>query len=75
MSARANPFRIGAFVAGGVVVAVLARFIPDDIPVEFVASRALFVVIGIVVTAIVGSAVSFRRIVRIDPAANLGTGT
>ena len=36
--------------------------------------RAVFVAISIIVTALVGSAISLRRIIKVDPAASIGAG-
>jgi putative ABC transport system permease protein len=63
-----------SFAAGALVTAGLAQFVPPEVPVQFERSRALFVLVAVVGTAVVGSAVSLRRIVRVDPAANIGAG-
>ncbi len=62
----------GAFVLGGALTVALERVIPPDVPVQLVPKRAVFIALGIVVTALIGSAISFRRIVRIDPASAVG---
>ncbi|MCP4959466.1 MAG: ABC transporter permease [Actinomycetia bacterium] len=62
----------GAFVIGGVLTWGLSLMIPPSVPVEFLASRALFVLFGVVITATVGGLVSLRRIVAIDPASAIG---
>ena len=63
-----------AFGAGALVTVGLARVIPAEVPVQFELSRAVFVLAAVVATAVVGSTVSLRRIVRVDPAANVGAG-
>jgi len=62
----------GALVVGGVLTLALAAVIPDAVPLEITTSRVVTTAIGLVVTALVGSALSFRRIVRIDPASAVG---
>ena len=62
----------GAFALGGALTLLLARVIPPEVPLQLVPKRAIFIAIGIVVTALIGSAISFRRIVRIDPASAVG---
>ena len=62
----------GAFALGGVLTLVLAQVIPPEVPLQLLPKRAVFIAIGIVVTALIGSAISFRRIVRIDPASAVG---
>jgi putative ABC transport system permease protein len=63
---------LGACVLGGAISIALAAVVPAEIPVELEARRALFTGLGVLATALIGSAVSFRRIVRIDPASAVG---
>lgn len=65
---------LGAFVLGWAVTQGLSLAIPAEVPVQFEASRALSVLVGVVVTAVVGGLVPLRRIVRIDPASAIGAG-
>jgi putative ABC transport system permease protein len=62
----------GAIVAGGLLTLGLAEVIPDAVPLELGAGRFVFTAVGLVVTALIGSAISFRRIIRIDPASAVG---
>ncbi len=62
----------GAFAVGGVGSLVLVRLIPEEIPVALSVRRAFVTALGLLVTATAGSAVSFRRILRIDPASAVG---
>lgn len=62
----------GAIVVGGLLTLALASVIPDAVPLELGAGRFTFTAVGLVVTALVGSAISFRRIIRIDPASAVG---
>ena len=64
-----------AFVVGGVVAVGLDLLIPPEVPLVVTPGRAVFVAVGIFVAAVIGGAVSLRRIVRIDPASAIGTGT
>jgi putative ABC transport system permease protein len=64
-----------AFVVGGVVALGLDRLIPPEVPLVVTPGRAVFVAVGIFVAAVIGGAVSLRRIIRIDPASAIGTGT
>ncbi|HEU4355417.1 MAG TPA: ABC transporter permease [Actinomycetota bacterium] len=63
---------LGAFVLGGAISIALAAVVPAEIPVEIEARRAVLTGFGVVATALIGSGVSFRRIVRIDPASAVG---
>lgn len=58
----------GAFVLGGLISLGLARVVPDGIPLQLEPSRAVFVAVGMLVTAVAGGSISLRRVVRIDPA-------
>jgi putative ABC transport system permease protein len=62
----------GALVVGSVLALGLARVIPDDVPLELSTGRFVFTAVGLAVTAVIGSAISFRRIIRIDPASAVG---
>jgi putative ABC transport system permease protein len=63
-----------AFVLGGLLALGLAAVIPPGVPLQFELSRAVFVLVGVVIAAAIGGLVSLRRIVRIDPASAIGAG-
>lgn len=62
----------GAFVLGSLLSLGIAQVTPPDVPLQLVPSRAVFVAVGMFVTAVLGGAVSLRRVVRIDPASAIG---
>ena len=64
-----------AYVIGAVIAVALSLVAPADVPLTITASRAVFVAVGVLVAALVGGAISLRRIIRIDPASAIGTGT
>ena len=64
----------GAFVVGGSLTAALALVVPASVPVQFEPARALFIAAAITVASVLGALVSLRRVVRVDPAAALGSG-
>ena len=72
LSLQAVLIAIGAFLAGGLITLGLAAAIPDAIPLDLELRRAAITIVGLVVTALIGSAISFRRVVRIDPATAVG---
>ena len=72
LSLQAVLIAIGAFVVGGLITLGLGAVIPAAIPLDLEVRRAVFTVLGLIVTALIGSAISFRRIVRIDPATAVG---
>ncbi len=59
---------VAAFVVGGLLACALAAVLPAGIPLQLLPMRALVTLAGIVLAALAGSAISLRRIVRIDPA-------
>lgn len=62
----------GALVLGGAIAYGLSLVVPPDIPLRFEPSRAAFVVVGMLVTAVAGGSIPLRRVIRIDPAAAIG---
>jgi putative ABC transport system permease protein len=64
-----------AFLAGAAVAFALALAIPPQVPLQLTVSRAVFVGVGVLVMSLLGGAISLRRIIKIDPASAIGTGT
>ena len=58
----------GAFVVGGLLTLALAAVIPENVPVQLELSRSLLGGALLVITAVLGSLLSLRRVNRIDPA-------
>ncbi len=56
-----------AFAIGGALALALAAALPPGIPLQLLPYRAGFTLVGIVLAALLGSAISLRRIIRIDP--------
>ncbi|MGZ8600559.1 MAG: ABC transporter permease [Actinomycetota bacterium] len=69
---QATLVALGAFALGGLVALGLSLVIPAEVPVDLEPRRAVLTAVGVLVTALIGSALSFRRIVRIDPASAVG---
>ncbi|MFN0090574.1 MAG: FtsX-like permease family protein [Acidimicrobiales bacterium] len=64
-----------ALVVGGAVTWLVAELVPvGAVPLQLEASRALFSAVWVLAAAALGSAVSLRRVVRVDPASAIGTG-
>ena len=64
-----------AFVIGSLIVVALSAVLPAELPLQLTPSRFVFTAIGLVVAAIIGSAISLRRVIRIDPASAIGSAT
>ncbi|QGG97032.1 FtsX-like permease family protein [Actinomarinicola tropica] len=62
----------GAFVLGLAISLGISRLAPPDIPLQLEPSRAVFVAVGMLLTAVVGGSISLRRVIRIDPASAIG---
>jgi len=63
---------VGAFALGGLITLGLSSVIPDEVPVQLEPRRAVITAIGVMATALIGSAISFRKIIRVDPASAVG---
>lgn len=63
-----------AFVAGSILATLSATFLPDAVPLLFTGSRFVSTFVGLLVAAALGSAISLRRLTRIDPASAIGSG-
>lgn len=63
---------VAGYAVGGLLTLGLAAGAPSEIPLRFETSRAVYVAVGVLVTAILGGVVSLRRIARIDPASAIG---
>jgi putative ABC transport system permease protein len=57
-----------ALVVGGALTVLLSLVVPEGVPVQFVGSRAVQVVLGVLAASVAGSAISLRRVTRVDPA-------
>ena len=61
-----------SFVLGALLALVVTRVIPPQVPLQLTVTRAIEVALGLIVMSILGSALSLRRFVRIDPATAIG---
>jgi putative ABC transport system permease protein len=61
-----------SFVLGALLALAVGGMIPPQVPLQLTVGRAIEVVLGLIVMATLGSALSLRRVVRIDPATAIG---
>jgi putative ABC transport system permease protein len=61
-----------SFLVGAVAVYGLSPVLADALPFQLVPSRTATTFVLLLVTAVVGSAISLRRVVKVDPAAAIG---
>ena len=59
-------------ILGGVLTAVTARFMPLGVPMIFSAGLSIAVVIGILLTGLLGAIVPVRTILKVDPVTAIG---
>jgi putative ABC transport system permease protein len=64
-----------AFVIGGLLAFVADAALPGDIPLQLTPSRYASTFVALIVAAVLGSAVSLRRVTRIDPASAIGSAS
>ncbi len=72
ISAQAVCVSVVALVIGFGLSVVFVSLLPDDLPVRIEPARLAQIAVGVIVTAIVGSLFSLRRVLRIDPAEAIG---
>ncbi|MFM8267628.1 MAG: ABC transporter permease [Ilumatobacteraceae bacterium] len=64
-----------AFVVGAVLVISASTRVPAAVPLQITPGRVVTTFVGIIVAAVLGSAVSLRRVLRVDPASAIGTAS
>jgi putative ABC transport system permease protein len=62
-----------AFVVGGILAFLADTALPSEIPLQLTVGRYVFTFVALVVAAVLGSAISLRRVTRIDPASAIGS--
>lgn len=62
-----------AFLAGSVVAFLLSLVLTGSVPFQLTPGRFAFTFIALVAAAVLGSAISLRRVTRIDPASAIGS--
>lgn len=72
LAVQAVVITVGAFAAGAAAAAGLLALVPAGVPVVVLLGRVAVIGGGLVATALVGSAVSLRRVARIEPAEAIG---
>ncbi len=64
-----------AFVIGGLLAWLADHALLGEVPLQLTTGRYVFTFIAVVVAAVLGSAISLRRVTRIDPASAIGSAT
>ena len=63
-----------AFVVGALLAVGATFAIPPQVPLLLTSARTLQVLVGLVIMSVLGSGLSLRRVVRVDPASAIGGG-
>ncbi len=64
-----------AFVIGSLLSIAAAAALPAEVPLQLEPARFLSTFIGLLVAAVLGSAISLRRVTKVDPASAIGTAS
>ncbi len=75
LATQAAAVAVVAFVIGSALALLLALALPAEVPLQLTPGRFVFTFIGLLIAAMLGSAISLRRVVRIDPASAIGSST
>ena len=62
-----------AFVLGSALAIIVELSLPSDLPLQLTPERFVFTFVALVSAAVLGSAISLRRVTRIDPASAIGS--
>ena len=73
--ARVLVTAVASVVAGGLAFLIDALIPPGSIPLDISGRRVLTSAVLLLVAAVIGCAFSLRRVLRVDPAAAIGTGS
>jgi putative ABC transport system permease protein len=64
-----------AFVVGAAMAMIASVSLAGTVPLQLTPGRFLFTFVALIVSAVLGSALSLRRVTRIDPASAIGSAT
>ena len=64
-----------AFLAGSLLAIGAAMALPAKVPLQLIPSRFIFTFAGLLLAAVLGSAISLRRVTRVDPASAIGNAS
>ncbi|MEY4176102.1 MAG: hypothetical protein RI900_3267 [Actinomycetota bacterium] len=64
-----------AFVIGAVLAVLATAALPAKVPLQLTPARFVSTFVGLLVAAVLGSAISLRRVTRVDPASAIGSAS
>ena len=66
---------VTAFVMGSLLAMAAAAVLPARVPLQLTPARFLSTFVGLLVAAILGSAISLRKVTKVDPASAIGNAS
>lgn len=75
IAAQAVIVAVVAFVVGSALALLADALLPAEVPLQLTPARFAFTFVALVVAAVLGSAISLRRVTRIDPASAIGSSS
>ena len=66
---------IVAFTAGALLAGLASLAVPNEVPLQLTPARFVSTFVGLLVAAILGSLISLRRVLKVDPASAIGTAS
>lgn len=64
-----------AYVAGVLLALLAVAGLPGGVPLQLTTGRFVSTFVGLLVASVLGSAISLRRVTRVDPASAIGTAS
>jgi putative ABC transport system permease protein len=64
-----------AFVVGALLALAAAAALPAKVPLQLTPSRFITTFVGLLVAAVLGSAISLRKVTKVDPASAIGNAS
>ncbi len=64
-----------SFIIGSLLALGAAAALPAKVPLQLIPSRFVFTFAGLLLAAVLGSAISLRRVTRVDPASAIGNAS
>ncbi len=64
-----------SFIIGSLLALGAAAALPAKVPLQLIPSRFIFTFVGLLLAAVLGSAISLRRVTRVDPASAIGNAS
>ena len=64
-----------AFAAGALLAVLASLALPPDVPLQLTPGRFVFTFVGLLAASVLGSVISLRKVLKVDPASAIGTAS